>query len=77
MNAARRKELTRIIEVLRGERDALADVAQEENDALDALPDSLQESDRAGEMQRAAEMLEEAVSDLEGMLDELQGLATR
>jgi ATP-dependent helicase/DNAse subunit B len=71
MNKLRRKELTRIIEklerleALRLEiKDELEAVLEEEQEAFDNLPESLQESERGQQMQ-------EYIDAMDGALDEL------
>jgi hypothetical protein len=44
---------------------------REERDAFDAIPESLQDSDRAQASEAAADALDEAVSNLEGAVSEL------
>lgn len=86
MNAARRKNLKSIIarleelESLREEiREKLAEVIEEEQDALDNMPESLQESDRGQQMQDNIDTMENVTGELDlmdiaGLIDQLQEL---
>lgn len=83
MNAARRKALKTIItsleklDALRAEiYEALEDVKCEEEEALENMPESLQESDRGQQMQEYIDSMDEALDtldvDIEGLMDTLQ-----
>lgn len=72
MNKIRRKELAHIVakletlEALRLEiKEELEAVMDEEQEAFDNLPESLQESERGQQMQEYVDALESAVDDLE------------
>ncbi len=72
MNKIRRKELARIaakleeLEALRLEiKDQLEAVRNEEQEALDNMPDSLQDSEKGQEMQEYIDAMESALDDLE------------
>ena len=65
MNKARRKELDRIHSAILELYEALEEVKAEEEEAMDNMPESLQESERY-------EIMEEAVSNMEYAVDSLQ-----
>lgn len=79
MNAKRRKELKAIItrlealESLRQEiRDELYEILDQEQDALDSMPESLQEGERGQKMQEYIEIMDSVHDDLDCMeIDEL------
>ena len=65
MNKQRRKEIDQAISSLMaidlvGIQDAIQMIVDEEQQALDELPENLQESERAGTMQEAIDSLEQA-----------------
>lgn len=84
MNKIRRKELARIIEkleqldALREEiREELASVMDEEQEALDNMPESLQESEKGEQMQEYIDTMENVTGeldliDIEDLIDQLQ-----
>lgn len=75
MNRDRRKRLRAVIEqaeqlVLK----PLAAIAEEEQEALDNMPESLQLSDRWADMETASETLEEAADSLGEIIEGLEEL---
>lgn len=84
MNAARRKELKAIVsklealDALREEIwDDLRQVANDEQDALENMPESLQESERGQTMQEYIDTMDEVMDELENidlqeLMDQLQ-----
>ena len=65
MNKQRRKEIDQAISSLMaialvGIQDAIQMIVDEEQQALDELPENLQEAERAGTMQEAIDSLEQA-----------------
>ncbi len=64
MNKARRKELAKAVELIERAREIIEVVKDEEQDAFDNLPESLQASERG-------ERMEEFISALEDFLDEV------
>ena len=71
MNKARRKRLQEIlnqIEVLQMDVDTVRD---EEQDAYDNLPESIQYSERGEQMQEYADQIEEAYQSLQEAIDTL------
>ena len=65
MNTARRKSLTQIIDQLEALEATLEDLTAEEQGALDNIPDSLAQSDRAISLQEAVDAMESAAVSLE------------
>ena len=82
MNKARRKELAQIVakleelEALHLEiKEELEAVRDEEQEALDNLPESLQESERGEQMQEYIDAMESALDDLEQLdIEEIRDL---
>ena len=79
MNANRRKNISQIIDKI-AELDSLKqqisemieDVRNEEEESLDCLPESLQESERGEKMQEAIDNLDNALYEVEGFaIDEI------
>ena len=64
MNKARRKELAKAVELIERAREIIEVVKDEEQDAFDNLPESLQSSERG-------ERMEECISALEDFFDEV------
>ena len=81
MNAVRRRTITKLIvrlNALLGEMDDLLsdidNVREEENEALNNMPESLMETDRYAQIEAAADNLEEAYdtfSDMKGSLEDV------
>lgn len=75
MNKARRKQLSEIQEKLSELKGMIETVLDEEQEAYDHLPESLQESERGEAMQTAIEAMESAMDsceEAEGSLEEAQ-----
>ena len=70
MNKARRKEIARAIELMEQARDILESVMDEEQDAFDNMPESLQGSERGEAMEEYICTIEEVLDALD--TDELQ-----
>lgn len=76
MNKDRRKHLSEIQSKLAELRDMIDTVLEEEQEAFDNLPESLQESERGEAMQAAIEAMESAMDscdEAEESLEEAQG----
>lgn len=74
MNKQRRKEIEKVVsqlEDIQADIDALRD---EEEEAYDNLPESLQDSERGEAMQEAIDQLEEASSSVGDAIDYLNEL---
>lgn len=74
MNKERRNRIAEIMDKLNEIADEICEVAQEERDAFDNLPESLQYGERGEAMEAAADELEDVsseVSELASRLEEL------
>lgn len=65
MNVSRRKRLERLEALMSEARGLLEEVASEEREATEALPDGIRDSDRGQRMEEIAEILEAAVDTIE------------
>ena len=74
MNATRRKRLRLIIEQAGQLLEQLQAIEEEEQTALDNIPESLQATDRYADMEMAAEAMAEAVDNLEEIISGLEEL---
>lgn len=63
MNKDRRKRIAKIVASLRELDDLIVELAQEEQDAFDAMPEPIQNGDRGEACQNAISKLEEATLD--------------
>lgn len=72
MNKERRKRITEAQELLSQARSILETVRDEEQEAYENLPESLQEGERGQRMEEAADILDIAVDDLEDMESKLE-----
>lgn len=52
----------------------LEEVRDEEQDAMDNMPENLQESDRYLMMEETVDVLEEAIEDVDELLESISGL---
>ncbi len=75
MNKARRKELASIVELIEEARERLKAVRDEEQEAFDNMPESLQESERGETMQEYIDTMEQALGDLDGWQSVLREIA--
>lgn len=72
MNKARRKELARVVDLLDQARDLLETIRDEEQEAFDNLPESIQCSERGGAMENCISTMEEMLDYLDtGELQEI------
>lgn len=71
MNKPRRKAIDKLMERLEDLRSDLELIFEEESEAFDNLPESLQESERGEAMQESIDALEEAISNLEEAIENL------
>lgn len=71
MNARRRKDINSVIEKLDELKSQIEDIMQEEQDALDNLPESLQYGERGERMQSAIDALEYATDSVQEVIDNL------
>ena len=72
MNKIRRKNINTLIERLEELRSDAELILDEEQEAFDNLPESLQEAERGELMQESIEALEEAISSLEEALENFE-----
>lgn len=84
MNKIRRKELAHIVtmleelDALREQiREQLAEIEDEEQEALDNMPESLQDGEKGQQMQEYIDTMENVTGeldliDIEGLIDQLQ-----
>lgn len=68
MNKDRRKRLRLIVDQGNQLLEDLRAIQEEEQDALDNIPENLQGTDRYTDMETAAELLEEAADNLEDLI---------
>ena len=71
MNNKRRKEISKVVDALTEISNTLSILAEEENEAFDNLPESLQDSSRGDDMQEWIDRLEGAQETIDGIIDEL------
>ena len=71
MNAQRRKDIAKAIELLEEARAIIDNAAEEEREAYDNIPDYLNSSDRALKLEENADSLEEVSSELEDQISNL------
>ena len=74
MNKDRRARLKHTLDALEAALDELECLQEEEQDALDNLPENLKESERASQMDFNIEEIEDAVRDIRCSLENLQNL---
>lgn len=75
MNAARRKELRKAIDLIEQAKEIISAVAEEEREAYDNLPEGLQESEMGEKMNEIADDLEYV--DLDEVVDTIQEIIER
>lgn len=75
MNAARRKELSKAIDLIEQAKEIISAVAEEEREAYDNLPEGLQESEMGEKMNEIADDLEYV--DLDEVIDTIQEIIER
>ena len=75
MNRDRRKWITEVVGRFQGIRNEIELIRDEEQEAFDSLPESLQDGERGDMMQQAIDHLEEAlqaIEEAESQLEEAQ-----
>lgn len=77
MNKARRKWLGDIIAQLTERKDDLESVRDEEQEAYDNLPESIQYAERGEAMSDTISDIDSAIGDLESIIDTLQDIIDR
>ena len=71
MNNARRKEIEKITADLEAIKELIEALQEEEQDAFDNLPESIQYGERGDKMQSAIDNLEYAADNIQDCLDNL------
>ena len=74
MNKSRRKQIQEALSLIEKAYDLLTDAKDEEEEAFDNLPESLQESERGMTMQDNVDNLDTAVTSLEEAKDALENI---
>lgn len=77
MNKQRRKELERIADLLSECMSGLESVKEEEQEAYDNLPESLQYSEKGEQMQEYADDIDYAISDLDQVISSINEIIER
>lgn len=72
MNNTRRSQITDVMENLSSLQTSIEELLEEEQEAFDNLPDGIQDSERGEAIQAAIDKLEEAVSNCEELLNNLE-----
>lgn len=72
MNKDRRKRIDAVVETLSGVQIELEELAQEESEAFDNLPEGFQQSEKGEQIQINADALEEASNGIDTINTELQ-----
>lgn len=72
MNDNRRKNLKRALSMLESANQIISQAADQEQDSLDNLPESLQSSERYEKMEDAVLLLESAIEDIDSASDKLR-----
>lgn len=72
MNAKRRKELERLIDEMDGLIAGLEELRDQEQEAFDNLPESLQCSEKGEKMEEVINYLDDAISGLEDTIENIK-----
>lgn len=72
MNKNQRKKLADILEVIEGQIVELEEMAEEEQEKADNIPENLNNTDRSIMLMESADNLNEAVADLQNWVDEVR-----
>ena len=75
MNKQRRKELFEVTDLLEEAIGRLTEIRDDEQDALDSLPESLQYSCRGDDMQDAIDTLDGFENDINNIIDKINKYA--
>ena len=71
MNKQRRKELEKALELIAEARGIIENCRDDEQDAFDNLPESIQESERGETMEGFIDILDEAIDNLDDIETEI------
>jgi len=74
MNKARRAALNAIVNGITELKDALENVHDDEETAMDNMPESLQETERYEIMEEAVDAMSDAIDALDEAIDALEGI---
>lgn len=74
MNKQRRKMIAEVVEKIETLKGDLEMIRDEEQDAFDNMPESLQGSMRGEEMEEAIEYMDEAIEGLDTAIDSLENI---
>ena len=74
MNNTKRKRLKTAITLIEQANDIISDVAENEQDCLDNMPENLQMSDRYETMENCVSSLEDVVSQLDNAVEGIEGV---
>lgn len=77
MNKARRKAIEEIIDQLGTLKEQIESVSEEESEAYDNLPESIQYNEKGEAISENASDLEQAASDLDDIMSTLQDIIER
>lgn len=77
MNKARRKQIEEVISKLEGIRDEIQQISEDEMEAYDALPESLQDGERGQQIYDNANDIEYQSSMVDDVISELQDIIER
>ncbi len=72
MNKQRRATLDAILSELETQRDALRTITDEEQEAFDNMPQSLQEAEKGQTMESGIDSMEDAINNLQEVADLLR-----
>ena len=71
MNKARRKQLDKVVEVLTAQMEELETIKDEEQEAFDNLPESIQYGERGETMEENVDELDSIITDLENVIESI------
>ena len=71
MNRQRRAEIKRALRMMEEAHEILAECADQEDEAFDALPESIQESERGERMEECLEALDEALETIDDLIENI------
>jgi hypothetical protein len=72
MNDARRKLLSKALELLTEAHGMLTQAAEEEQDYFDNMPENMQSGDKGSRAEEIADSLQNAVSELDGIISAVE-----
>lgn len=74
MNAKRRERISAVIQKLGEIKDEIETLRDEEQEAFESMPESLQQSDRGQSSESSVDALNQACNNLEGATTDLEGI---